>query len=89
MKSTVRFLGGGGFYKDGLTDVLISGRRDDERASSGLLRDSVVVDLPVERVAVLLPAVTGKKLSFRLTYWEAYKRQSPSLDRRRKQWFNS
>ena len=44
-----------------LTDVLVPRFGDDERASSRLLRDPVVVDLPVERVAVLLPAVPGKE----------------------------
>ena len=44
-----------------LTDVLVPGLGDDERAPARLLRDPVVVHLPVERVAVLLPAVSGKK----------------------------
>ena len=44
-----------------LTNVLVPGLGDDERAPARLLRDPVVVHLPVERVAVLLPAVSGKK----------------------------
>ena len=48
-----------------LTNVLVPGLGDDERAPARLLRDPVVVDLPVERVAVLLPAVSAKKESER------------------------
>ena len=48
-----------------LTDVLVPGLGDDERAPARLLRDPVVVDLPVERVAVLLPAVSAKEESER------------------------
>ena len=43
-----------------LTNVLVPGLGDDERAPARLLRNPVVVHLPVERVAVLLPAVSRR-----------------------------
>ena len=52
-------------WEHSLTNVLVSGLGDDERAPARLLRDPVVVDLPVERVAVLLPAVSAKEESER------------------------
>ena len=46
-----------------LTDIFISRRRDDQRSSAGLLRDSVVVALPKEVETVLDPSVPIKQTS--------------------------
>ena len=62
-------------YLGVLTDVLVSGLGDDERAPARLLRDPVVVDLPVERVAVLLPAVSAKRS------WHVMKSHAAALHR--------
>jgi hypothetical protein len=45
----------------GLTYILSLGLCDDESAAARLLRDPVIVHLPVELLPVLLPPVPDKK----------------------------
>ncbi len=51
------------------TDILPFGLGDDEGATARLLGDPVVVDLPVELLSVLLPAVPEKERFSELYVW--------------------
>ena len=59
------------FYRrENLTDILSPGTGDDQRPSPRLLQHPVAVDLPVERLPVLLPAVSERRnIFFTLKYF--------------------